>query len=224
MGGIFPTWCFNCHRYTTRDQDSESPFLCRKCFESLPFVAEGGCQKCGLGHETEVCDQTWAREIDRFAAIFRYEDPIHHWLVSHKYNRNVLAGRLLRHLVRRWFQQHLDFVSAIDRLIPVPIHRIRLRWRGFNQTAFLLGSQRGLAVDTTVVRKTQLTPHQAGLSREQRLANLQTSFRVNQSLQGESLLLFDDVFTTGQTLGEISRVIKAAGAEQISVLALSRAF
>jgi ComF family protein len=219
----FPAWCLSCRRYTPAFRRSGSWLLCRDCFDRLPFYGDDHCQKCGLSHPTVRCDQLWAQEIDRFWALFRYEDPVQRWLIGHKYSRDLVAGRLLRYLVEDWLAEHRGLVTTCDLLVPVPLHRYRLRLRGFNQTTFLLRSQKWVPIDTAVLRKSRSTPHQAGLSRRQRLRNLGASFEVCRPLDGRSVLVFDDVCTTGRTLGEIARTLRGAGAGRIWVLALCRA-
>lgn len=170
---------------------------------------------------TDDCRMDWAVHIDRSYGIFRYERPVIQWLASHKYARNMLAGRVLRFFVNSWFDRCQEVVSGMDRLVAVPVHMRRLIFRGFNQATFLLNSQRSIDVDRTLLKKTIYTPHQAGLGGKDRRVNLKGTFAVSKSIENEHILVFDDVRTTGQTLFEISKILKEAGVASVSTLCLS---
>ena len=133
-----------------------------------------------------------------------------------------MAGRVLRRFVKNWFEKNSDRLAEVDTLIPVPIHSLRLFFRGFNQTSFLLKSQRYFPVNTTRFKKIKSTTHQAGLGKDQRNVNLRESFSVKKELRGRQVLVFDDVCTTGQTLAEVSVTLKRADVAKINVLCLCR--
>lgn len=134
----------------------------------------------------------------------------------------MFAGRLLREFVTGWFKEHAGRVSGLDAVLPVPIHPLRLRQRGFNQTAFLLKAQRLLPLKTGWLKKKRFTPQQAGLTGKSRRENVRGSFAVKTAVASKKLLIFDDVCTTGQTLGEVCRCLKKAGAAEVHILTLSR--
>ncbi|MCP4754886.1 MAG: ComF family protein [Proteobacteria bacterium] len=190
----------------------------------MPFITDPACLKCGLPHDSKGCADDWTEHISRFQAIFAYESPVQKWIGSLKYSRGLIAGKILQDFVKGWFLSNSEYLSKIDILLSVPIHPLRLRQRGFNQAAYLLNTQRRLPNESSLLRKIRRTPHQASLSRADRKKNLRDSFEVAKSLEGKTALLFDDVCTTGQTLGEIAKCLKRAQAERIDVLVLGRAF
>ena len=116
----------------------------------------------------------------------------------------------------------------VDLIVPVPLHPKRLRWRGFNQSV-LLARQVSRAYDLPmdpfiVVRHKETTP-QTQLSEAERRRNVRGAFslRSGKTLHGKTLLLVDDVYTSGATVNECSRVLKQGGAKEVHVLTLARA-
>ncbi len=139
---------------------------------------------------------------------------------SLKYRRNrevavLFAGMLASHLAT----MHIVF-SKDTALVPIPLHRARERIRGFNQSfliAKMLGEKIGIEVVPDALQKIRKTMPQISLSREERLENLRDTFAVRNPLSvvGKTVVLVDDVKTTGATLEEAGRVLKQAGAKQI---------
>ncbi len=222
MGIYLPAWCFECRDFISKDRVSDSPYLCITCYRKLPFINKSKCLKCGRNHEAMICQEDWAKQISKFHAVFSYEDPVRHWISRLKYSRNLNAGKILQNFVKRWFEENrLDF-EEIDVLLTVPVHLFRLKQRGFNQSNYLLNTQRGLKLRSSALRRVRHTSHQAGMSRKERSKNLKGAFRVGMSLKNKKVLLFDDVCTTGQTLSEISSSLVKAGAQQVDVFVLCR--
>jgi len=219
---VLPVWCYNCRRYISRPLQSPSPFLCVSCYDALPLIDSQTCDHCGLAHATGLCDQNWAAEIDQFKALFYYRDPIHHWIVNHKYAGGIFSGRVLKDLVTSWFRIHREELRRYDAVLPVPIHPKRLKQRGFNQTSFLLKSQQVLPVKSRWLKKTRNTVQQAGLQENERRANIKGAFATVPEVAGRNLVVFDDVCTTGETLGEIVSCLKKEGAGRVHVFVLSR--
>ncbi len=220
---FLPRWCYHCHLFISAPFRSANRYLCRSCYRALPFQQEEVCSLCGLRHESSMCRSAWAKDISSFHAIFRHEPPVNQWIGGLKYSRNLIAGNLLTLLAEDWLRRHRKLYEDIDLAVPIPLHSYRLRFRGFNQSAFLLRRQPYFPVATNVVEKTGSTPRQVGLSREDRRKNLKDSFSVSHLEKGTNVLLFDDVCTSGQTIREASRTLQKAGAGKIRVLVLSRA-
>ena len=118
--------------------------------------------------------------------------------------------------------------GPVDLLLPVPLHIQRLKQRGFNQSALMaktLGRTLKCPVSFDTLVRTRWTNPQTRLSREERLENVKGSFSVEAAgrVKGKSVLLLDDVFTTGTTLMECSRALKKAGAREVHALTVTRA-
>lgn len=155
------------------------------------------------------------------------EDPLRQVVQKFKYGRKVALGKPLGWLMARGCQEYLMH-RRVDLIVPVPLHPKRLRWRGFNQSV-LLARQVSRAYDLPmdpfiVVRHKETTP-QTQLSEAERRRNVRGAFslRSGKTLHGKTLLLVDDVYTSGATVNECSRVLKQGGAKEVHVLTLARA-
>jgi ComF family protein len=126
-------------------------------------------------------------------------------------------------------------LADVDWVVPVPLHRKRLRERGFNQSCLLTrtwaaplkaypATGSGLPVTPDLLARTRPTASQTGLGRTARAANLKNAFRVRPGrvVANLRLLVVDDVFTTGATANECARVLMKAGAKRVDVLTLAR--
>jgi ComF family protein len=145
-----------------------------------------------------------------------------------KYNGRIGLARplgifMLSALLDNW---NLD---EIDCVVPVPLHRKRMSLRGFNQSYMLSKfwpamEGPGIAVDPTVLIRVRQTASQTGLGRRERAANLKNAFRINpgKRVADLRLLLVDDVFTTGATVNECSKILLKGGASRVDVLTLAR--
>ena len=114
-----------------------------------------------------------------------------------------------------------------DLIVPVPLHPKRLRWRGFNQSLLLARQVSRLyevPVDAFVLCRDRETAPQTQLTEDERRKNVRGAFAVRpvKSLKGKSLLLVDDVYTSGATVNECSRVLIRGGAKEVYVLTLAR--
>jgi ComF family protein len=144
-----------------------------------------------------------------------------------KYEKKTTLAKPLSLLTRKAFHQFWN-VENIDLLVPVPLHVRRLRERGFNQ-AYLLARrwtrQTGIALDGLNLCRRRRTQPQTVLSRSDRQRNIRGAFALRhpQRIQGQRILLVDDVYTTGATVNECARVLMDGGAEFVDVLTLARA-
>jgi ComF family protein len=116
--------------------------------------------------------------------------------------------------------------EGFDCLVPVPLHRQRLRARGYNQAVEIarpLARQLGLPLETGLLRRARRTPPQQGLSADQRSRNLRNAFTLAGQLRGGRVLLVDDVMTTGATVRECCRTLRRGGAREIQTAVVGRA-
>jgi ComF family protein len=198
--------------------------LCSICGERIfghHFTAESGalCGACRLA----------APRFRKAAAFGPYEGVLRDIIHIFKYQRIKSAGPLLGRLLG----QAYPAIQAEDPVlvVPVPLWPGKRRDRGFNQAeeiarAFLRsGASRGIQLCTTLLIRSRETAPQTGLTRRQRQANLRGAFAVTEpeNVQRQSILLVDDVMTTGATAGECARVLLRAGAKQVYVATVARA-
>jgi ComF family protein len=141
-----------------------------------------------------------------------------------------LGKLLFSDFIRFWGQ------DGIDRIVPVPLHSKKLRMRGFNQALLLIREWPLLAeamhpqriqihVERDILVRNRWTEPQTGLGRNQRMANIKDAFSVTDAskVENQTILLVDDVYTTGATANECAKVLNRSGAKQVDVLTLARA-
>jgi ComF family protein len=164
--------------------------------------------------------------FDHARAIARYEGPLRQAIHLLKYRGKLTLQQPLLQLTLTHFAAHFP-AARFDAIVPIPLHQRRLRQREFNQATLLArGIAHHLAVPMRekLLRRTRWTRPQVELSGDERQANVRHAFAVADptAIQDAVVLLVDDVFTTGATLGEAARALKAAGARQVDVFALAR--
>jgi len=128
--------------------------------------------------------------------------------------------------LRTFFEHHASL--KCDKIIPIPLHKVRERQRGFNQAAILarlVSKESGLPIDDQVLRRIKATErHRAGMDAQDRNRSVQRAFDVVRpdSVEGRSLLLLDDVYTTGSTITAACSSLLNAGAKSVNVLTIAR--
>jgi ComF family protein len=136
----------------------------------------------------------------------------------------------LRNLLVNWLEEALSdprvSTEPFDSLVPVPLHPTRIRERGYDQIAALIGllAERSRKPVCLCLRRPRYTESQTRFSRKERLQNLQNAFELRKgtSVLGKRLLLVDDVLTTGSTLDECARVLKSHGAKSVRAITVAR--
>lgn len=232
---LFPPACHLC-KAALRD----GRYLCPACTKALPRVLPPLCRQCGLPFDGALPDfiqcpncqeRDFAFDFARAALLAR--DDARELVHAFKYQRRLHLHRELALLAAEVLEDErfAEDPSTPWTLVPVPLHWRRQQWRWFNQAQELartLGRLRGLPY-LSALRRTRSTTQQTLLTRAQRLDNLRGAFRLSHreqrrhQLRGRSVLLIDDVFTTGSTAHECARVLKEdAGAEKVVVLTALR--
>jgi ComF family protein len=213
--------------------------ICEPCLAQIVPLDGPLCQICGekLFHtiaETEdrpmcpICRRVGAH-FNRAAAYGAYEGALRDLIHLFKYNGVRPAGKALGGLLN----QTVTAMALPDSMIviPVPLWSGRRTARGFNQaeaiarTFMHFQSSSSIQLDTSILVRTRETASQTGLTRHQRRANVRGAFAVvkPQKVKGRSILVVDDVMTTGTTAGECARVLRRAGAKEVFVATVARA-
>jgi ComF family protein len=223
-----PPRCASCGTIT-----AEPHSLCLQCWQSLTFLGEPCCMRCGHpfeyggGHDAE-CGRCLAEQpaFDKVRAAVAYGEVARKIALKLKYSGRpgiavTLAGFMARHLRER---ESDDTV-----LIPVPLHRWRIWKRGYNQSALVasaLSRRTSLPVALDLLRRSKATPPLRGLGRRDRALAVRGAFQLRDdakpAVRGRKIILIDDVFTSGATADACARALKRAGAGQVDVLCWAR--
>ncbi len=203
--------------------------LCRDCEADLPLNLVR-CVICSLPlHGTEnsslVCGKCQQKppQFNTSLIPYLYTTPLKQLISQLKFNYKLAHVPLLAELFLHRFpsQRH----RLPECIIPVPLHRQRLKQRGFNQSleiARLLGKNLDLTVEHRLCQRIIATPFQRELSAKERQKNLQNAFSVEPGHGYRHVAIFDDVMTTGATANELARVLKQSGVEIIEIWAIAR--
>lgn len=220
----FPPTCILCGHSGEKGLD-----LCPYCRRRLPENRRS-CSRCAEIFQAEVRDADWcghclAREpaYDKTYAPFIYRAEISHLITSLKFTGGLANARLLGRLLAAYLKNHAELPEAI---LPVPLHPVRYRQRGFNQSveiARTVAGELGLPLDTGTVVRGRDTPHQTGLSAKHRRKNMKNAFSVVKPISAVHVAVLDDVMTTGATVDELAAQLKKAGVHRVDVWVCARA-
>lgn len=224
LNALFPPVCPLC-----REMISHNHQLCFACQEALPAAPENYCLRCGgeTSQPEDGCGLCLANAmaLDSAHFAFKYEGSVVELIVGFKFSdrseRSVLLGRLCWERLGSALTWEMP-----DLVIPMPLHTWRLVGRRYNQAALLAGElawrlQRPLV--TNVLIRHKMTTPQTRLNAQQRVKNVRGAFRVKElAVRGRSVVLVDDVMTTGATLRVAVAALKKAGAVRVVGVCLAR--
>lgn len=227
---LFPPLCHVCKRFIPH---AGRLHICPSCRERMPAPPHPLCPICGIPFSStgdDHCCSSCLKHPPPFhaaRAALLHDGPGRDLVHAFKYNAMPHLRRPLALLV---VEQLTDFVTAWqpDLIVPVPLHVRRLRSRGFNQVLLvgeLLAREWRIPLCRRALRRVRWTEPQVSLAAGLRRENVRNAFSVTGTplVSGRRVLLVDDVFTTGSTVEECSRVLVRAGAEQVLVITLTRA-
>lgn len=223
-GAALPNVCVFCG---ARCRLQDAP-ICTPCYADLPWI-DRACPRCAKPVVAElsgdipcaVCQQDPPPFTAAVAAL-SYSFPVDAAIKAMKFRRRLYYVPAFVHTLMMSAEK---LPAGIDAVLPVPLHWRRQAMRGFNQAAELCGPlcrQTGLEQINNVVRR-RPTPYQSGLAGSLRRGNLRSAFSVREKVQARHVLIVDDVITTGETCREVAQVLRDAGVEKVSVLAVARA-
>lgn len=222
---LFPWPCPGCNTLLKYPE-----VVCPDCEFSLPRIRKPFCMRCGTAFpqhwKVKICPECHKRKhrITAIRSAYEYEGLAGQMIKEAKYDRK---GRYLQYFADQLFVlARAEFPSSIKAVVPVPLHRNREWTRTFNQ-AEILATRIGKLWDLPVwyaLKKVSKTKPQSSLSGSTRRFNLQNVFKFRNSKRfAKSVLLVDDVITTGSTLNECARVLRMNGVRRIYAVTIARA-
>jgi ComF family protein len=224
---LFPFSCLGC----SVSMPVAGEALCEECLQSVALIGSPKCPACGYELRDSASGDHFCgsclRDKPPFTtacAVAHYQEPVSTFLQSLKYGGDLSVLPALQAIVDLGPSVML---TEEDRIIPVPLHVQRLRYRGFNQAVliaklFFPDKKNLILVDT--LQRIRHTDPQTGLDGTARRKNLRDAFTVRDKdkVRGRRIIVIDDVFTTGTTVSECSHALLAAGAKDVQVLTLAR--
>jgi ComF family protein len=232
---IFPIFCRECG---TRLLIDENPFYCPTCWDLSPRVERPFCTVCGKPHPSAVglgvrtnflcadCRDHPNPHVGRIFGAAVYDGPVQEVIKLLKFHDRPWAARPLGELIEAFALEEMD-TAAYDLILPVPLHRVRARDRGFNQSELIAREIAHCFPHATVdlrLQRIRPTQAQSKLHGEARRENVRGAFAVvGEDLDGANVLLIDDVVTSATTVTECARALRLAGAGNVDVAAVALA-
>ncbi len=206
---IFPPLCFHCNR---RLDDEESIF-CEKCWQSIPELPTEILNRKDLGGFLDKVQTRWI-----FDEIF--QEIVHHLKYA---NCRSLGRRIGQEMGKK----ALDFISQPDDtiIIPVPLHPVKKRERGYNQAseiAYGLSDQTGITVKNKLIKRVKNTASQTKMNKTERIKNMKDAFKLVKPPERNNIIIVDDVYTTGTTMNSVAKILKEAN-PSVTVIGYSAA-
>lgn len=228
VGLIYPPSCVACRAAT-----SEAQGLCAACWSGIGFIERPYCERLGTPFEVDLgagpISPAAIAEPPVFArarAVCRFDGTARELVHRLKYGDRIELALMLGRMMA---QAGRELIAEADLVVPVPLQRLRLWTRRFNQAAALgevVARRSGLACEPRALARVKRTKQQVGLTRAQRAENLQGAFKVLPAMrpvvEGRRVLLVDDVLTTGSTANAAARALLRGGAEAVDVLSFAR--
>jgi ComF family protein len=200
--------------------------FCPACWSRIEWLGNAGCIRCGLplaGTEIDTCGRCLAQppRLDRIRAAVAYDDLPRSIALKLKYGRKVaLARTMARYMAPLRADWPADAI-----VVPVPLHRWRLWARGFNQSALVareLALLWGLRADVAALRRVKRTQPLKGLNHVQRRKAVSGAFKAVSDVTGRTVILIDDVLTSGSTAEACGRALRRAGAGRVELVCWAR--
>ncbi len=214
---LFPPVCGGCGKVGSH--------WCVECQQRVQILNGTVCEICGLPQDTDGICNTCRAERPHFRALRAwtvFEDPVRKALHKLKYYRNFSLGDALA-------VQISDFAKGLnwhaDMLLPIPLGRQRMKERGYNQSAMIakpLAMALNIEFAPQALARRKETRSQVGLSKQERHKNMLGAFHAT-GVSGKTILVLDDVSTTGSTLSSSAEALLLAGAKDVYALTVARA-
>ena len=227
---IFPPRCLGCAEILP---NLHLQTFCTSCREKIRFITGSHCPICGIAFfDSPAPDHFCGNCLEKkpsfglARAVACYETLILDAIHQFKYGRDISTGSALAVFMAEFDFPDFNFTDY-SIIIPVPLHIERLRERGFNQALILakaIGKKYSIPINFSLLKRIKSTLTQTGLDKSQREKNIRGAFTVTDNAQakGKSIILIDDVYTTGATLNQCAKTLIKAGAGKVAALTLSR--
>jgi ComF family protein len=230
---LFPHRCFVCERII------DGVGFCEECIrEKIQFIRQPTCSLCGnnldiktsvkLSETNYICADCSKNGhiFDKAVSVFVYNEYFAKVVILFKFKNKFFLSKFFFKYLKKKIN---EFNDAIDFIIPVPMHVKKLRLRGYNQAVLLVkefekDGYKNVIYD--LLKKTVNGKPQMSLKYRERRLNLRNSFKINENyiekIRDKNVLIIDDIFTTGSTVDECSKILKQNGVKKVFVLTIAK--
>lgn len=197
--------------------------ICKSCMSGLKRVEPPFCMRCGKtvwSDEQEYCEdcKRFPKYYEKGYPVFIYQEPLKKALYDFKYHNQREYALFFAKCMYYRFHEEWEKLS-FDGIVPVPLHKNKLRRRGYNQAALLakqLSKQLAVPFYTDYLVRKEDTGPQKELNDRQRMKNLKKAFKIGKNkIKLKRILLVDDIYTSGATIASCTEVLQSAGVEQV---------
>ena len=204
---IYPQVCGICGK-------GKNTYLCKKCENKLKAIAIFG--------QDEYLD----KYFENHYYIFKYDNLIRNLIIDYKFNEKPYLYRSFLEFFNKYQKKYVQF-EIYDIIIPVPISKKRNKERGYNQSLLIareMAKNENVKLRNKVISKVKNNNTQSKLNKEERAENVKNVYKItnNKEIIDKNILLIDDIFTTGATLNECSKMLKQAGTKKVDVLTIAK--
>jgi ComF family protein len=225
---LFSSCCVLCDASVSSDIS-----LCTPCLQDLPRI-KSSCRQCGLPLKQQLegalcgrCQQSLP-PIDYLISSLHYAYPVGHLVAQLKFQHDLTLAKIFSHLLLTALTTHYKEhpIELPDLIIPVPLHKKRIRQRGFNQALEIarpIAKALNIPIAINTIQRIKHTQAQSLLSAKERRKNLRQSFALIKPLSARHIVLVDDVVTTGATVYELAILLKRSGVKKVGVWTVARA-
>lgn len=206
---IYPPICGICEKIN-------SEYICEKCKDKLNKY---------LIYKIEDCKNNKKVYYDYKIKILRYENVVREKIIDYKFNEKTYIHKTLEKIILN-DEKIYSFLKKYDIILPVPLYKNKKWERGYNQTELIaknLAKDLQITLNNKILKKVKNTKVQSRLTKRERAENIKDAFAVTDRfyIENKKIIIFDDIYTTGSTINECSKILKIANAKEIAILTIA---
>ncbi len=219
----FPKLCFHCQTKISNG------YLCKNCYQRINFIKKPACPYCGgpLNPEINICNRCRDKiyPYNKLISTTSYSEPMPSLIGLFKYKNYHYLDEFFGSLMIKYLTSREFNATIYDFIIAVPLHKYKLKSRGYNQSGLLakqLANYFQIPLRDDIISNVNFTVSQTKLPKNKRKTNTENTFTVEKNLRNKNIILVDDIFTTGSTINACCKALKEKNANKITVLTLSK--
>lgn len=206
---IFPTCCLICGKLTKE-------IICKECEKDI-------YSKTIYKVEKKESENIYFKN---HIYIFEYKDKIRDLILGYKFNGKSYLYKLFSKIIIK-SEKICGILKKYDIIIPVPIHKKRKKQRGYNQSELIakeIAKNINIEYRNDIIEKTKNNLPQSSLTKEQRKQNVKNVYKIKnkEKIENKKIIIIDDIYTTGNTVKAISKILKENGAKEITILTIAK--